>query len=227
MLTSESQGFIVTWLLWESGVRVQPRLVHHVAVLQTGCSSYFNVPSLCQTGQIKMYDNILKPLEIPRLFPYPSYLWQTVFPISRHRGHDCLDRGNLLRLYSELYLARMAITTSLYSVVFPVPYGSSLVPLSFTALRSHVNKIKPYVEPQDRVASVPQSQSHQNPINITAWWLPGQPVNTWCIIVSYLHLLSPVSHHLLSFLPVCSEISESLCCYLRRRDGHVVDRADI
>lgn len=159
MLTSESQGFIVTWLLWESGVRVQPRLVHHVAVLQTGCSSYFNVPSLCQTGQIKMYDNILKPLEIPRLFPYPSYLWQTVFPISRHRGHDCLDRGNLLRLYSELYLARMAITTSLYSVVFPVPYGSSLVPLSFTALRSHVYKIKPYVEPQDRVASVPQSQS--------------------------------------------------------------------
>lgn len=159
MLTSESQGFIVTWLLWESGVRVQPRLVQRVTVLQTRCSGCLNVPSLCQTGQIKMYDNILKPLEIPRLFPYPSYLWQTVFPISRHRGHDCLDRGNLLRLYSELYLARMAITTSLYSVVFPVPYGSSLVPLSFTALRSHVNKIKPYVEPQDRVASVPQSQS--------------------------------------------------------------------
>lgn len=159
MLTSESQGFIVTWLLWESGVRVQPRLVQRVTVLQTRCSGCLNVPSLCQTGQIKMYDNILKPLEIPRLFPYPSYLWQTVFPISRHRGHDCLDRGNLLRLYSELYLARMAITTSLYSVVFPVPYGSSLVPLSFTALRSHVYKIKPYVEPQDRVASVPQSQS--------------------------------------------------------------------
>lgn len=165
MLTSESQGFIVTWLLWESGVRVQPRLVQRVTVLQTRCSGCLNVPSLCQTGQIKMYDNIFNTPDIPRLSPYPSYLWQTVFPISRHSRHDCLDQRIFrdstvnsieLECLSLLVNIRLVCDTS---VVIAVPYGSSLVPLSFTALRSHVYKIKPYVEPQDRVASVPQSQS--------------------------------------------------------------------